>query len=218
MTVLAATAWTSNAAMIADVARLGYIKTTDNVIDLTFGRGKWWKQWRPANLTGLTDRSDDHADQYAIDQVNVITNADYTNLDGIPDETYDVTVFDPPYVSVGGRGTSGIPDFVDRYGLVRAPRTPADLHANNLLGLKEAIRITKPGGTILVKCAPYISSGKRQDGDYWMRRDAADLGLTVHDVFIHVGHIRPQPSGRRQMHSRNNYSVLFVFHKPKHLK
>ena len=43
---------------------------------------------------------------------------------------------------------------------------------DSLEGLREAMRITKPGGLILAKCAPYISSGVRKDGDWWAR-DAA---------------------------------------------
>lgn len=214
MSILAATAWPSNADMIADIAALGYLHEDNHVVDLTYGRGKWWTKWRPRSITAITDRSVFHAAQYAHAGVQVIADADYTSLPTIADNTFDASVFDPPYVSMGGRSTTGLPDFADRYGLTHAAATPASLHEYNMRGLAEASRITKPGGFILVKCAPYISSGKRQDGDIWMRRDGQEMGLTIYDVLIHVGTVRPQPPGRRQLHSRNNYSVLIAFKNP----
>ena len=154
---------------------------------------------------------------------------------------------------MGGRATSGLPDFMDRYGLENAATTPELLHRDNVLGLREAMRIAKPGGLILAKCAPYISSGVRKEGDWWARDAAIEMGLTVHDMLIHVGDVRAQPkdgpcrackgtgevwfvnvatgerssadqcmkcSGtgripRKVKHARNNYSVLWVFRKPK---
>jgi hypothetical protein len=52
MTVLAASYWKTNADMIVDVVRLGYIRPTDRVIDLTFGRGKWWTKYACCPTTG----------------------------------------------------------------------------------------------------------------------------------------------------------------------
>jgi hypothetical protein len=46
--VLAVAAWPTNAELIADVARLGYIR--GRVWDATYGRGVWWKLYRPACL------------------------------------------------------------------------------------------------------------------------------------------------------------------------
>ena len=45
--VYACTAWPTNAAMIADVHRLGYLKDEDHILDPTYGRGRWWRVWRP---------------------------------------------------------------------------------------------------------------------------------------------------------------------------
>lgn len=117
---------------------------------------------------------------------------------------------------LGGRTTIGedVAGFVAGYGLRDAPRTPDDMRAFIAQGLAEATRICVPGGILLVKCAPYISSGKLQLGDHWLLEDALALGLRVEERFIHVGHVRPQPGGRRVVHARNNYSVLFVFRTP----
>jgi hypothetical protein len=111
-------------------------------------------------------------------------------------EQFDVIIFDPPYVSKGGRETSGIPEFDARYGLKDAPRTPMALHEYNRDGLEEAFRICRPGGFVMTKVCPYISSGRFQPADRWMENDAESMGFTVHDRLIHVGNARTQPSGK----------------------
>ena len=254
MTVLAATRWNTNADMILDVVALGYIKPTDKVIDLTFGRGKWWTKYGHdgmfiANFEDFEDaRWPEVMKQNGRTPIPICK--DYTVMPDTDDDNYDVVVFDPPYISMGGRATSGLPDFMDRFGLANAATTPRLLQDDNEKGLAQAVRICKPGGLILAKCAPYISSGKRQEGDWWARDAALAMGLVVQDMLIHLGDERAQPkvstcrkcgsepfmaddgngglvkipcprcggsppTERRQKHARNNYSVLWVFAKPK---
>ena len=43
MTVFTATRWATNAEMIEDVARLGYLD--GSVLDVTYGLGTFWKNW-----------------------------------------------------------------------------------------------------------------------------------------------------------------------------
>lgn len=40
--VLAATAWKTNADLIVDCARLGYLRKEWITLDPTYGRGLWW--------------------------------------------------------------------------------------------------------------------------------------------------------------------------------
>lgn len=219
MTVLAATAWATNADMIVDCVALGYIKPDDRVIDLTFGRGKWWTKYDHTQLgpftavfQALTEDMDGAITDYG---TTTSYHGDFRSLPAEWAERFDVVTFDPPYIAMGGRDTSNLPDFMDRYGLEEAAVTPAALHEHNVEGLAEAFRVCKPGGFVMTKCAPYISSGRLQLGDHWMLEAGIELGFKVHDRLIHVGHVRPQPGGRTVKHARNNYSVLWVFQKPK---
>lgn len=249
MTVTAATKWDTNAEMILDIVELGYIRPTDVIIDLTYGRGAWWTKYQHPGEFWANLSPDDEMGELP-PYMNAWMCRDFRDL-GEEWGSFDVALFDPPYVSMGGRATSGLPDFMDRYGLENAATTPELLHADNVRGLAEAMRIVKPGGLILAKCAPYVSSGVRKEGDWWTRDAALEMGLKVEDMLIHIGDVRAQPkvatcrkcggdgfivvgheddvalceecprchgappTVRQQKHARNNYSVLFVFKKPK---
>lgn len=204
MTVLAATSWNTNADMIADaVVPLGYIKPSDRVIDVTYGGGKWWTKYQhpPELFIGCVETQAAVHEQYAahpeseLSIVRVVP--DYRNMrvsSNDYQEQFDVVVFDPPYVAMGGRATSTIPDFVDRYGLENAGTTPALLQADNMLGLRECTRVVSPGGLILVKCQNYISSGKLFPAVHMTWKHATEvLGLAVQDELTMVGHVRQQP-------------------------
>lgn len=180
MTVLAAASWPTNADLIADVARLYY--RGGEVCDPTYGRGLWWTKFQPAVLI----RSDVAA------KGQTVAAHDFTRL---PYESgrFAVVAFDPPYVCTGGRETSTLPDFNDRYGLVDTPRTPGALVAQNIAGLAECARVVQPGGTIWLKSMDYIWSGRLQPVTHLMICAGLELGLQLEDRFEHVGHVRAQP-------------------------
>lgn len=187
--ILAVHEWPTNAEMMADVAQL-YIRPDDEVLDLTYGLGIWWRKFRPDRLWLLcADGGFTLSPEGAID-----VEPDFRNL---PEEwraKFPVTTFDPPYISMGGRATSTINDFNNRYGLVEASRTPLGLHHYNLLGLEQAAKVTSPGGYIMVKCMPYISSAKMQPVPMWTHEYATtEMGLKLEDWFVHKGEPGPQP-------------------------
>ena len=194
--VLAATAWATNAHMIEDCVRLGYLDKDWRTLDPTYGKGTWWKRWRPDSLV-------EH--DLALDGVDF---RDLPHIDG----TFDAEAFDPPYVSVGGRKTSTLPGYHDRYGLTDAPKSPAGVQEVINAGLAECARVLRRRGFLIVKCQDYISSGKLQPGTHWTLTTALGLGLEYFDRLEHVAvKSRPQPGGRRQVHARRNLSTLLVF-------
>jgi hypothetical protein len=197
MVILAASNWPSNAELVKDIASL-YLDEDYEMADLTFGRGIWWKKWRPKNLVCHDIRID---------------GVDFTALPE-PDDTYDAVAYDPPFISPGGRKTSTIVDFNDRFGLEAAPKSPAALQKLINGGLFEASRVTKPGGIILCKCCSYVSSGKLWPGVFLTQEYGFSIGLSLLDMFIFLGNKRPQPPGRRQVHARQNYSTMLVFRNP----
>lgn len=203
--VLAAATWQTNAHLIEDMARLGYLRDTDHVLDPTYGRGVWWQRWRPERLTA-----------HDLDPTKAPNGPmDFTALN-YPDGTFDAVTFDPPYMAPGGRKTTSTGDFNDRFGLHTTPARP---DSNQVLindGIAEANRVVRRGGIVLVKCMDYINGGQLWMGTHHTLTHALELGMAVVDRLEHVGRPGPQPtvnldgSPRRQLHARRNLSTLFV--------
>lgn len=194
----------SNADLIAAAARL-WIRPDDTVLDPTWGSGLWWKKYQhPGPFIAH--------DLYTLDQI------DFLHLPEA-DATVDVVTFDPPYVSKGGRATSGIVEFDSRYGLTGASRTPLTLAEYNASALPEFLRVLRPGGRVLAKVSDYVSSGKLFLGRHHLVTAALDAGFEVWDEFVHHSGTGPQPlhnldgSRRRQVHSRRAHSFLVVLGK-----
>lgn len=194
----------TNGPLIAEAAKL-WIKPTDVVMDVTYGRGLFWTHYKHPGTFIAHDLAIDGIDFRALPET---------------DGSIDVVIFDPPYISPGGRKTSTVKDFNDRYGLVDAPKNPMETRVLISHGIKEAARVLKPGGIFMVKTCNYISSGKYQLGHDQVTFDARQCGLVQEDEFIHVSGTGPQPkfnldgTPRRQVHSRRSHSFLSVFKKP----
>lgn len=192
--ILAASHWGTNARLMLDVERLGYLPPP--VCDLTYGRGLFWTAlgWRPGG--------------------DLVAHSGDLRASGLPGRSFGAAVLDPPYVSMGGRATSGLPDFMDRYGLAEAARSPRLLQEGLINpGLAEAARISNR--YVLIKVKDYVSSGKLWRGIHETRLHADSLGLTEVDHFIFLTGAGSQPPGRRQVHARRNYSMLLVFEIPR---
>lgn len=226
--VLAARRWRDNGELISDVARLGYLREDERICDVTYGLGLWWRRWRPAVL-------------FAHD-LHKLDGVDFRQLPE-PDGCYRKVAWDPPYVAQGGRETSTIDDFTDRYGIdgYNTPATPRALHDELIVpGLDEMWRVLAPGGLVLLKCKDYVTSGRVQWAVRWAEDAAEARGFHLLDRFEHVGSLRAQPQERRrrakgpggkptvdehgepvfeikpteQKHARRNLSSLLVLRKP----
>lgn len=206
--VMAAKRWTDNSEMMLDLKRLRHIGDDSVTLDPTNGRGTWWKHWRPTNLITNSLAPDNRP--------SIIS--DFTKMP-FRDSTFDVVAYDPPYVSTGGRKSTGMKDHQDRYGLLDAPSTPESLQCLINDGLSEMFRLTKSGGTIFVKCQDYVSSGKLwwgTDRTRWFAEHS--LGMKVKDRLYYLNNGSAQPDRSRadgrpslQQHARVNVSTLWVF-------
>ncbi len=197
LTVLAAHAWRNNAELIRDVAALGYI--TGSVLDCTYGEGKFWTLCRPDRLFA-TDLDPAKAPDGVYD---------FTALPGDWTARFDTVVFDPPYK------LNGTPDRIidERYGVheVTNWRDRLSLMSD---GLHECARVTKVGGTVLVKCQDQVVSGAIRWQTDLMTEIGFERGLDKIDRFDLLGKHRPQPmEGRTQQHAHGRPSTLLVFRK-----
>jgi hypothetical protein len=209
MTVLEVQEWADNSELIQAVfdihvwpKKWAQGPSGPQIMDVTFGRGLWWT-WAPGTH-GLEFTSHDIRHD----------GVDFTNLPE-PDKSIDVIAFDPDYVAPGGRDTSTIPDFNERYGLNDPYESPASLQAHINEGLSECARVLRPQGILLVKCSTYVSSGQPWLGEYHTIGAGLRAGLVVEDIFVHVSGTGPQPKREsRQKHARSNSSRLIVFRRP----
>lgn len=185
----------TNSDLIAAVAHL-YL--TGDVCDVTYGRGGWWRTYRPPGLVG-----------HDLDPLKG-DGVDFTDL---PEEdgTYDAVCYDPPYVATGGQATTtAVGDYRDRFGLT---------HTNNALlwelvraGLSEAARVSRRW--VLVKCMDYVSGSTFHLGHRRVMDMAEELGLTVYDLIVH--HTGSGPGGHNiyvVKRARRHHSYLLVFTK-----
>jgi hypothetical protein len=168
--------------------------------DVTYGRGVWWSRISLEDWFTEFTRHDVKLD-----------GVDFRNLPE-PDGSFGLIAFDPPYVCTGGRKTSTLAskkapeaspdedqpaDFLDRYGLFDAPRTPAGVQELINDGLTEVHRVLDVDGLALVKCKDYIWSGRLFPGTHYTLTHALNVGFELVDRFEHIGNPGPQPLDRK---------------------
>lgn len=190
--VMAMSAWRTNAEMVADVARLGYLG--GRVLDCTYGRGTFWKVFRPAELVACDGDPAKSPIGYSVD---------FTRMP-FADEEFDASVIDGPY-KLNGTPTIEVDE---AYG-VHVTSSREGRHELIKGGIVECVRVTRVGGHVLVKCQDQVNGGKVR----WQSRIFADhaeaLGCRLRDSFLFPSY-RPQDEERGQQHARRNYSTLLV--------
>ena len=186
----------SNADLMLAAAPL-YLR--GSVLDVTYGRGKWWDRYQP-------DKFDFH--DLALDGV------DFRALPE-DDDSYDTVIFDPPYVHSSGQSSSKSNDFTSRYGLEPEWRyTCADIRNLMTDGTRECCRVAR--SYVLVKAMGYVQNHVLTDLPALATNAAADVGWAKWDVVVH--HSGPSlGNGRpvfRQKRARRAHSYLLVFASP----
>lgn len=205
MTVLAIGHRTNNAQLIADCAELGYLRKEWRTLDPTYGKGRFWSLWEPNQMT-----CSDILGKESWQDGRYVRFGDFTNL---PYEAgdFEAITFDPPYKLNGTSTGKGVASSDVSYG-VDVPSTWEDRHRLIIAGIQECARVA--GHILLIKCQDQVVSGKKR----WQTRIFADVaesnGFELIDM-LHVQGYRPQPEGRRQVHSRGDYSTLLVTRRKK---
>lgn len=195
MTVRAWNDWPTNADLIVDVARLGWLRDDDRVLDPTYGLGVFWKKWRPRRFVGC----DIDPEKSMLGR-----SVDFTDLPW-HGQFFDAVVFDPPYK------LNGTPDGTmdGRYG-VHEVSTWQDRMELIGAGARECARVSCD--RLLIKCQDQVSSGQvRWQTDYVTDVIGGLGGWRKVDRFDMIGTARPQPGDRKQKHAHGRPSTLLVF-------
>lgn len=183
----------TNAKLMVDVHRLGWIGDDDLTLDATYGQGRFWNTWRPKHL--LTNDLDPERETNYHHDVRALPFAD---------GAFHCVVFDPPYKLNGT--PSGPMD--DAYGVGGGYTNREGRHELIGKGVTECQRIAER--TLLVKCMDQVNSGQVRWQGQFVVNTVVQYGWRLADS-LHVLSGRPQPAGRSQKHSRRNYSTLLVF-------
>jgi hypothetical protein len=189
-----------------------HLKPGDRVADTTYGLRKWWRK---------------------VDWVTVVGSDKYRGpgrrLDfaatGYPDISFDDAVFDPWFVEYDRRIEAEIRAGTRKnasYGRDLVKQTTDMVRRDYEQGIRELVRIVKPGGKILVKCQDHRAAGRLirwshvvyNLATYW--HGCRDVDLFVLDS-AWKGPLRPAVgSDKVQRHARSAHSYLWVFERPKH--
>ena len=79
---------------------------------------------------------------------------------------------------------------------------------------REAIRVLKNKGILIVKCQDEVSANKQRLTHVEIINEYVKYGLIVEDLFVMVRNNKPNISTlKKQVHARKNHSYFLVFRK-----
>lgn len=185
-----------------------HIPIGSTVADVTYGKGVFWKEVPTKN--------------YKLLATDLKTGVDCRNLP-YRDKTIDCVVLDPPYMEglfrrdtghLAGNGTYRA--FRSAYSNGQITNDGPKYH-DAVLDLyfkagKEAGRILKKNGILIVKCQDEVSANKQRLTHVELINEYAKNGFYCKDLFIVVRQNRPAVSRiKKQVHARKNHSYFLVF-------
>lgn len=168
----------TSADFIADLCEItGDVDT----LDLTYGKGVFWRKFKPSSLATN--------DLYEVAMIQ----RDFLNT-GF-DAIYDLVVFDPPFTA---NGPSENPHN-ERYGSQRdqsgGPQNVKDVRKLLVGGIREACRISNRW--VIVKTQDVVESGNLHANVVLALNTLVKCGFNIHTEIPFNSTRRPQPKGRR---------------------
>ena len=200
-----------NADVFAQILDL-HVPQGSTVADVTYGKGVFWRN--------VPDG------RYSLLATDIQNGVDCRELP-YGDETIDCVVLDPPYMeglyrkdSGSLAGASSYAAFRSHYSDGKARNGGPKYHAAVLdmyfSAGKEANRVLKSKGTLIVKCQDEVSANRQRLTHVEIINEYAELGFYAKDLFVVVRPNKPAMSRViRQVHARKNHSYFLVFVKEK---
>ena len=190
-----------------------YVPEGSSIADVTYGKGVFWKK---------VDQ-----EKYDLHFSDIKTGIDCRNLP-YEDSSMDCVVIDPPYMEGFYRkssshlaGASSHSSFREAYsdGSEYNKDNNAPKYHDAVLAMyysagKEAIRVLKDKGIIIVKCQDEVSANKQHLTHVEIINEYAKYSLIPEDIFVMVRNNKPCVSRiKKQSHARKNHSYFLVFRK-----
>lgn len=187
-----------------------YVPRGAKVADVTWGKGVFWKNVPEG--------------AYEILATDLQTGVDCRDLP-YADESIDAVILDPPYMEglfrskqsqMAGKGTHS--SFRASYSDSKASPAGPKYH-DAVLDLylsagKEAARVLKDRGILIVKCQDEVSANRQRLTHVEIINEYEGYGFQTEDIFVVTRTNRPGVSRMlRQRHARKNHSYFLVFWK-----
>lgn len=183
----------TNADQFPDILSI-YAPEGSKILDMTYGRGVFWRK---------VDRS-----KYRLITNDLVTSADIkADFRQTPflNASFDVIVLDPPYAAHGKALKSSI-DSCYKTGTIEVKSSigVTDLY---MAGIKEAQRLLKPKGILILKVQDEIESGKQVFNHV---KYLSLEGWITEDLFVMVFSGIPCARWPYQRHARKNHSYFII--------
>ena len=178
------------------------------VADVTWGKGVFWQKV-DANL-------------YDVRATDISMGVDCRDLP-YHDGEIDCVVLDPPYMEgfyrnrgsqkAGGGSHKTFREHYsngdERPGRAKWHAAVTDMYRESG---REAYRVLKPNGVLIVKCQDEVSANKQWLTHVEIINDYAEMGFYAKDLFVVVRANRPSITRlKNQIHARKNHSYFLVF-------
>ena len=185
-----------------------HVPLGSTVADVTYGLGVFWKEVPKQN--------------YKLLATDLKTGVDCRKLP-YKDRSIDCLVLDPPYMEglfrkntghLAGNGTYKA--FRHAYSNGQTTDDGPKYH-DAVLDLyfragKEASRVVKRNGIMIVKCMDEVSANKQRLTHVELINEYAKIGFFCKDLFVVVRQNKPAVSRmKKQVHARKNHSYFLVF-------
>ena len=178
------------------------------VADVTWGKGVFWQKV--------------DTDLYDVRATDISMGVDCRDLP-YRDAEIDCVVLDPPYMEgfyrnrgsqkAGGGSHKTFRDHYsngdERPGRAKWHAAVTDMYRESG---REAYRVLKPNGVLIVKCQDEVSANKQWLTHVEIINDYAAMGFYAKDLFVVVRSNRPSITRlKNQIHARKNHSYFLVF-------
>jgi hypothetical protein len=185
-----------------------HVKKGSKVADVTFGKGVFWQNIPKGH--------------YELFPSDIQMGIDCRALP-YQDGAFDCVVLDPPYMEglfrrsayhLAGAGTHEA--FREYYShgaeTVEGPKYHAAVLDLYFRAGKEAHRVLRPEGVLIVKCQDEVSANTQRLTHVEIIQEYENLGFYTKDLFVVVRPNRPAVSRTKgQVHARKNRSYFLVF-------